>query len=73
MEINIIRSETWLNDSLVDINSILQETVRDFVTRKDKIVNIQVRKEDTGLSRFWIYVLSPEKEKTLPPPLTGKQ
>lgn len=53
-QINIARSETWMDDNIKDISSILNETVRDFIGKGDKIINIEV-KERNGLYRFWIY------------------
>jgi len=65
MEINIIRSETWLSDDFESISTILQEAIHDFVDEDDRIINIQMVKDSSGLSRFWIYLQSkksPESE-----------
>lgn len=57
MEVNIIRSETWLNDDIDEISSILEETVKDFIEPNEQIINIESKKNDSGLSRFWIYTM----------------
>jgi hypothetical protein len=59
--INLIRSETWLSDNFEDISSILEETINEFVDIRDRIINIESKKSDNGMSRFWIYVESPDK------------
>jgi hypothetical protein len=51
MKVNIIRSESWLDDNFENICSILDETIKDFVDDDERIINI----ESSGLSRFWIY------------------
>lgn len=56
-EINLIRSETWLTADFDDINSILENTIKEFV-EDERIINIQVVTEKSGLSRFWIYIES---------------
>jgi len=61
-EINIIRSETWLTSDLVVINEILQETINSFVKDEERIINIEMKTDSSGLSRFWIYT---EKLKVL--------
>jgi hypothetical protein len=57
MKINLIRSETWEIDNFLNIRDILDETIRDCVTEKDEIINIEA-KEQNGLFRFWIYLKS---------------
>ena len=54
MIVNVTRSETWMNDSVVKIQEILDETIADFVPENERIINIEV-KESNGLYRFWIY------------------
>lgn len=54
-KIEIIRSETWMNDDLDSIHNVLEETIKDFVDEKDRIINIQVV-DRNGQSRFWIYI-----------------
>lgn len=53
-EINIIKSESWLDINFDDLNLVLEEAVNDFV-EDERIINIQLVKESSGLSRFWIY------------------
>ncbi len=53
--VNIVRSETWLDDNFKDISLILEQTIKEFVSEKERIINVQVVKSDSGLSRFWIY------------------
>ena len=55
---NIIWSETWLKANFEDINAILQETFNDFIDKTDTIINIEVKTEMSGLSRFWIYTIT---------------
>ena len=43
-----------MNDSVVKIQEILDETIADFVPENERIINIEV-KESNGLYRFWIY------------------
>ena len=63
-EVNIIFSETWLKMSTSDINDLLNETINEFVNPMyDNIVNIERHIEDSGLSRFWIYIDSPINNK----------
>ena len=52
----LIRSQTWLKDDFDDIHNVLDETIEDFVSNEDEVINVQVVKEETGLSRFWIYI-----------------
>ena len=52
--IQLTRSETWMGDDFKDIHSILDDTIKEFVGKEDKIINIEV-KESGGLKRFWIY------------------
>jgi len=56
MDVNIIRSETWLNDNFEEIHSILDETIEEFVDDSKQIINIESKTEANGLSRFWIYI-----------------
>jgi len=58
-KVNLIRSETWLNDDFNVIYSTLNDTIKEFVGKDDRIINIEV-KESGGLKRFWIYT---EKNK----------
>ena len=58
MVINLIRSETWLSDNYEYINLILNETIKEFVDDNDDIINIQVKTDSSGLSRFWVYTSS---------------
>jgi len=54
-KVGIIRSESWLDDNFEDISQILEETITEFVEDNEEIINIQVKKENNGTSRFWIY------------------
>lgn len=62
-EINIIRSETWLEDNFEDISLVLAETIKEFVGEKNRIINIEAIKADSGLSRFWIYTENKDNNK----------
>jgi len=55
-KIEIIRSSTFFSDDIIDISRILDEAIDGYLTKKDKIINIQVKETD-GQSRFWIYVI----------------
>ncbi len=54
-KISITRSETWILDDFENIHYILDETIKEYLTDEDVIINIQVVTGDDGLSRFWIY------------------
>ena len=54
-KVNLIRSETWLDDDFDSITEILQETIDDFIEKDERIINIQVVKKNDGTNRFWIY------------------
>ena len=56
--ISVVRSETWLRADINQIQSILEDTIKDFLDESDEIINIEKHTEDNGLSRFWIYVKS---------------
>ena len=53
-EVNISRSETWMDDNFNEIQHILHETIDGFVEKDERIINIEA-KERNGLNRFWIY------------------
>jgi len=53
-KVSLIRSETWMGDNFNEISSILEDTIKEFVS-DEKIINIEV-KEHCGLKRFWIYI-----------------
>lgn len=53
-KVNIIRSETWLEDDIDNIGDILDNAIEEFVSDQEEIINIECR-EVNGLSRFWIY------------------
>ncbi len=61
-KVHLIKSETWLNANFEEIHSVLEDTVKDFV-ENERIINIQVVKDDSGLSRFWIYLEPTNKLK----------
>ena len=52
--VNICRSETWMGDNFIEISTILEQTIKEFMKKDERIINIEV-KERAGLSRFWIY------------------
>jgi len=54
-EINITRSETWLTDDFKSMSELLEETINEFVDADERIINIECKTDETGLSRFWIY------------------
>ena len=54
-QIGVLQSDTWLTDDNCEMNEILQETINDFLSDGEEIINIQCRTEDCGTSRFWIY------------------
>jgi len=57
----VIRSETWLAEGFdEDINRILKKTINEFVGGDEEIVNIEMKTDKSGLSRFWIYVKKEE-------------
>ena len=62
-EVNIYRSETWMDDNFNEIQHILHETIDDFVEKGERIISIEA-KERNGLNRFWIYT---EKHATPKP------
>jgi len=55
MKVNIIRSETWLDDNFENISLILDEVIKEFVNNDERIINIEMKTDHSGLSRFWIY------------------
>lgn len=55
--LSIIRSETWLGDSLKEIQEVLDSTIDDFTSPTTQILNIERHKEASGLNRFWIYII----------------
>jgi hypothetical protein len=56
MEVDIVLSETWLSANFRQIHMILQNAISDFIDENDRIINIESKIYDSGLSRFWIYV-----------------
>lgn len=56
VEVDIVFSETWLSADLKQIHMILQNAISDFIGENDRIINIESKIDDSGLSRFWIYV-----------------
>lgn len=54
-KINFTRSETWLGDNYAEIEKILQETIKAYICKNERIINIEVKESDSGLKRFWIY------------------
>ncbi len=56
MKIEIIRSSTWINDNYDNICDVLDETIEDCVNKNDKIINIETKTSESGLTRFWIYI-----------------
>jgi len=63
--IDIIWSESWLSGDIDMIAGILKDTIKDFVG-SERIINIECKKDSSGLSRFWIYteeVVFPKKNK----------
>lgn len=57
MKVNIVSSGTWMRHDIDTMQSVLDETILDFVKEGDSIINIEM-KENNGQNRFWIYVLS---------------
>jgi len=55
-KVYLARSETWMGDNFKEISSILEDTIKEFVS-DERIINIEV-KEHCGLKRFWIYIES---------------
>ena len=53
--VKLTRSETWINDDFDNIHNVLDETIKDFVGEDERIINIEVKTSESGLSRFWIY------------------
>lgn len=53
--VNLTRSETWMENNFNKIDFILKETIKEFIDEDEQIINIQMIKDETGLSRFWIY------------------
>ena len=49
-KVSLIRSETWMGDDFKGINSILEDTIKEFVS-DERIINIEV-KEHCGLKDF---------------------
>lgn len=55
--VSIIRSETFLSDiSIKEINELLEETIREFIVDDERIINIEMKEDRSGLKRFWIYL-----------------
>jgi hypothetical protein len=64
----LVRSETWLRDDFENISSILEETIKEYVSDDEVIVNIESKTNDSGLSRFWIYIEKRAVAKTINEP-----
>jgi len=62
-EVNIIRSESWLECDLNTIDKILNKTITELVGDNEKIINIEMKTNLNGLSRFWIYTVKIDKAK----------
>jgi hypothetical protein len=56
--VTIVKSEAWTKELYSDINVILNEAISQFNIDSANIINIQVVKDESGLSRFWIYIKS---------------
>ena len=56
MKVNITRSETFATDNLEVIDRILNETIKEWISKDQKIINIEMI-ERNGMYRFWIYTL----------------
>lgn len=56
-KIKIIRTETWLDDDIENIDNILNQAIEDFVSDDEVILNIECKTENDQLSRFWIYTI----------------
>jgi len=56
IQTSVIRSKTWLSEDIDNLNIILQETINNFVDKDDTIINIEMKTDYSGLSRFWIYI-----------------
>ncbi len=54
-KIELVRSSSWMTDNFEKVHEILDETIDEFISESDKILNIQVHLADSGLSRFWIF------------------
>lgn len=54
MEVNIIKSESWLKSGLKEQDGILNEAIKTYVGEDERIINIQMI-EENSLKRFWIY------------------
>ena len=61
-EVNIIFSESWLKMDIGSINELLTETINEFIDEGDEIINIEKHTDDSGSSRFWIYIKSVANE-----------
>ena len=48
-KISIVRSETWLRADISQIQSILEDTIKEFLVESDEILNIEKHTEDNGL------------------------
>jgi len=53
-EITIIRSGSWSNLDLKEIEEELNQTIKDFVDDNEKIIIVQLV-EESGNKRLWIY------------------
>lgn len=57
MEVNIIKSESWLKVGLREQDEILNQAIKNYLESSDDIINIQMV-EENGLKRFWIYTVN---------------
>jgi len=55
-EVCIVFSEKWLKMDTGSISELLTETINEFLDADDEIINIEKHTDETGSSRFWIYV-----------------
>ena len=61
-KVNLIRSETWIADNYEDIRQILEETTEECVEDDEKIINIEMKTNKSGLSRFWVYTVKVDEQ-----------
>ena len=55
-KVNIIESDSFMKYNLNDLQSILDQTILEYVEENEIIINIELKNMDNGLNKFYIYV-----------------
>lgn len=64
--IDIIRSEEWISNDLLEIGDKLDACLEAYVNHNDKLINIEIRESENGNFRFWIFVEKSYRKSFIP-------